>query len=81
MKVVCIDDTKWHKDSRCPSFMEVCTVSGSCISPYSGKPAYSFLEYPPHVGHAFRYFSQEYFSPISEADETEFVNEKEEVYA
>lgn len=80
MKVVCIDDTKWHNDTRCPSFMEVCTVSESCISPYSGLPSYSFIEYPPSIGYRFRLFNQKYFAPISESDETELLSKKEEVY-
>lgn len=81
MKVVCIDDTKWHKDSKCPSFMEVCTVSGSGPSPHSGELVYSFYEYPPLTGCAFRNFSQKYFAPVSDIEETELVKEKEEVYA
>lgn len=81
MKVICIDDTKWYKDFGCPSFMEVCTVSGSYVSPHSGESVYSFFEYPPPVGHDFRHFSQKYFAPISDIDNTETVNKKEEVYA
>jgi hypothetical protein len=81
MRVVCIDDTKWHNDTRCPSFMEVCTVSGSGISAYSGDPVYSFNEYPIENGHAFRWFSQKYFAPVSDVGENEIVNEKEIAHA
>jgi hypothetical protein len=80
MKVVCIDDTKWHKDFSCPSFSEVCTVSESSVSRVSGELVYSFFEYPTPIGHGFRHFSQKYFAPVSDIDETELVNEKEEVY-
>lgn len=81
MKVICIDDRKWHSNSRCPVFGEVCTVEKSFISPVSETPVYSFYEYPTVPPHVLRCFAQKFFIPLSEIDETELVNVKEDVYA
>jgi hypothetical protein len=80
MKVMCIDDTKWHKDSKCPAFGEICTVEKSFNCPGSGTPSYSFFEYPIEPPAQYRCFSQSRFVPLSEIDETELVNEREQVY-
>lgn len=81
MKVICIDDSKWHNDSRCPSFSEICTVEKSFLSPSNGSPVYSFFEYPTEPPSIYRCFAQQFFIPLSDIDETELVNEKEETYA
>lgn len=78
MKVVCIDDTKWHNDSMCPSFGEICTVDKSFVSPITGIPVYSFLEYPVEPPSRFRCFHQNLFIHLSDIDECELVNIKEE---
>lgn len=81
MRVMCIDDTKWDNKSRCPVFGEICTIEKSFISPFSGNPVYSFVEYPVAPPQIFRCFYQKYFVPLSDIDETELVNEKEQSHA
>lgn len=75
MKVVCIDDKHWHNDTKCPAFGEITTIERSFASPLSGDPVYSFTEYPPEHPRKIRCFSQKYFAPLSDLDETELVNE------
>lgn len=80
MRVICIDDKHWHSDSKCPAFGEIVTVEKSFTCP-QGEPVYSFVEYPNIRPHAFRCFSQKYFAPFSNLDETELVTEEfEEKY-
>lgn len=75
-KVICIDDTKWHNDTRCPAFGDIVTVEKSFASPFDGDPVYSFVEYPLIKPHMFRCFSQKYFAPLTGLDETELVTEE-----
>jgi hypothetical protein len=77
LKVICINDSKWHNASRCPAFGEICTVENAIISPFSNTPVYTLVEYPPIPPSTRRLFSQDYFLPLSDIDETELVNEKE----
>ncbi len=81
MKVMCIDDTHWFRPGLpCPEFGEVVTVCAAFTSPYNGEDVYAFVEYPLILGLKFRTFSQKYFAPLSDIDETELVNEKIEVH-
>jgi hypothetical protein len=73
---MCINDKHWHNDTRCPAFGEIVTVEKSFKSPISGDPVYSFTEYPPVNPHKIRCFSQKYFAPLSDLDETTLVNEE-----
>ena len=80
MKVICIDDKGFYKDSKCPVFGEICTVKKALTSPISGVPCYTFVEYPPENA-AMRLFHQRRFAPLSDLDETTLVNESfEEKY-
>lgn len=81
MKVICIDDKHWHSDTKCPEFGEIVTVEKAFASPDTGNPVYTFFEYPPANTSLFRCFSQKYFAPLSNLDETELVTEEfEEKY-
>jgi hypothetical protein len=64
MRVMCIDDTKWANDVPCPSFLEVVTVSKIDNSPRH-RPSYEFVEYGEN-----NWYSQKYFAPVSDLDET-----------
>lgn len=75
-KVICIDDKHWHSDTKCPAFGEIVTIESSFASPVSGDPVYTFIEYPPEPPRMFRCFSQKYFAPLSDLDETALVNEE-----
>lgn len=79
MKVMCIEDRFWKKDYPCPKVGEIVTVSKAYYSPYTDNEVYDFHEYPPPPGCAFRCFSQKYFAPLSEIDETKLVNVVPEV--
>jgi hypothetical protein len=76
MKVICIDDKHWHSDTKCPAFGEIVTVEKAIPSPITGHPVYAFIEYPPEPPRLFRLFSQKYFAPLSDLDETTLVNEE-----
>jgi len=81
MKVICIDDKGFYKESPCPVFGEICTIQEALISPLSGIPSYSFVEYPPEKGQSYRLFHQRRFAPLSDLDETTLVTEEfEEKY-
>jgi len=69
MKVVCINDKYWANEVPCPKFGEIVTVS-STESPY-GEAAYEFVEYGER-----NWYSQKYFAPLSDLDETTLVNEE-----
>lgn len=69
MKVMCIDDKHWKKDVPCPKFGEIVTVSNT--SNQRNGPAFEFKEYG--IGH---WYTQKYFAPISDLDETELVTEE-----
>ena len=73
---MCIDDKHWHSDTKCPAFGETVTVEKAFSSPIDGRPVYAFVEYPPIKPHNFRCFSQKYFAPCSDLDETELVTEE-----
>lgn len=75
---MCINDKGWHSGSKCPVFGETCTVEKSFTSPSSGEPVYSFLEYPTEPPYLYRCFYQNRFVPLSDIDECELVNTKEE---
>lgn len=75
-KVVCIDDKHWHNDSKCPDFGEVVTIETSFTCPTDGDLVYTFIEYPPITTGRIRCFSQKYFAPLSDIDETELVTEE-----
>lgn len=75
MRVMCIDDN-WNKGEvtppECPKMMEIVTVYCNATSRLGNK-CYVLNEYSK------RYmWEQENFVPLSEIDETELVNNKEE---
>jgi hypothetical protein len=70
MRVMCINDKKWHKDIPCPKFGEIVTVSDSDNCP-DGTPCYEFMEYGKD-----HWYSKKYFAPLTDLDETELVTEE-----
>ncbi|HEX6427967.1 MAG TPA: hypothetical protein VF008_09790 [Niastella sp.] len=64
-KVMCINDRHWKNDVPCPKFGEITTVSNV------EDDLYEFMEY----GEA-NWYSQKYFAPLSDIDETELVTEE-----
>lgn len=76
-KVICIDDTHWAVPGLpCPKFGEILSVEDAYLHPFTKNPVYSFYEYPVPPGYSYRVFSQKYFAPLSDIDESEFSTEK-----
>lgn len=74
MRVICIDDSGWRKGL--PEFGKAYHVSYTEMKTHNGKPYYYhiLIEYGDSVG-----FRVERFAIASSIDETELINQREQV--